>query len=580
MISRWAGLAICLFFAIATLFVGTGCDPCSSCSTTTTRKTATPSFTPTFTIVPSRTPTATATATATRTATATATATATLTATPTATPTMIMGTVEGGTSPISGASVTLYAAGNAYAANATVLASTTSDSSGDFTMTYSDPATTTGLYVVALGGSVIPDNKKAPGNKAAVVAGNSAIGLMGLVGISNAAPPSIIVNELTTVAAEWTLAQFTDATGQIIGAPSSNAIGFGNSIAQSQANLADITTGMPAIFWSNSGATEASCTGGSPPVNCDGLERMNTIANILASCVQSLSSSSAACTTLFANTAGTTTLQAAHVMATDPVANVANLFMLQSESPPFTPNLGAAPDGWEIALNLDPGGVLDGSNFLAIDAAGDVWVPNIDGDSVTEISAIGALIGNFAPAAANFDGSDNLAIDAVGNVWVGNFEGASVSELLAGCSTLSCTGLNFTPAGANFSEPQGLAIDTSGNVWVANVANSTMTKLTSAGALIGNFAPAGADLDGLRAAVSEALGTAIEFFPVAEDDGAQDGDGGPAAERGGIPTAAGDPQTGGPSANGQGNGAAAGVVSAPSDADPTRATYLAKTPVR
>src|SRR5271155_2343841 len=252
MISRWAGLAICLFFAIATLFVGTGCDPCSSCSTTTTRKTATPSFTPTFTIAPSRTPTATATATA----------TATRTATPTATPTMIMGTVEGGTSPISGASVTLYAAGNAYAANATVLASTTSDSSGDFTMTYSDPATTTGLYVVALGGSVIPDNKKAPGNKAAVVAGNSAIGLMGLVGISNAAPPSVVVNELTTVAAEWALAQFTDATGQIIGAPSSNAIGFGNSIAQSQANLADITTGMPAIFWSTDGVTEASCTGG------------------------------------------------------------------------------------------------------------------------------------------------------------------------------------------------------------------------------------------------------------------------------------------------------------------------------
>jgi streptogramin lyase len=408
---------------------------------------------------------------------------------------MIMGTVEGGTSPISGASVTLYAAGNAYAANATVLASTTSDSSGDFTMTYSVPATATGLYVVALGGNVIPDNKKAPGSKAAVLGGNSAIGLMGLVGIANAAPPSIVINEFTTVAAEWALAQFTDATGQVIGAPTSNVIGFGNAIGRSQVNLADITTGMPAIFWSSSGVTEASCTGGTPPVNCDGLERMDTIANILAACVQSASSSSAECTTLFANTAGTTTLQAAHVMATNPVANVANLFMLQSESPPFAPNLGAAPDGWEIALNLDPGSVLDGSNFLAIDAAGNVWVPNIDGDSVTEISAVGALIGNFAPAAANFDGSDNLAIDAVGNIWVGNFEGASVSELLAGCSTLSCTGLNFAPAGSNFDEPQGLAIDTSGNVWVANVANSTMTKLTSAGALVGNFAPDGADLD-------------------------------------------------------------------------------------
>ena len=492
MISRWAGLAVCLFFAVATLFVGTGCDPCSSCSTTT-RKTATPSFTPTFTIVPSRTPTATATATATR--TATATATATLTATPTATPTMIMGMVEGGTSPISGASVTLYAAGNAYAANATVLASTTSDTSGDFSLTFTVPSTPTGLYVVALGGSVVVDNKKAPANKPAAVGGNSAIGLMGLVGISSAVPPSIVINELTTVAAEWTLAQFTDATGQIIGAPTSNAVGFGNAIAQSQANLADITTGMPAIFWSTDGVTEASCTGGTPPVNCDGLERMDTIANILASCVQSSSSSSAECTTLFANTAGTTTLQAAHVMATNPVANVTPLFMLQSESPPFTPNLGAAPDGWEIALSFNPGGVLDEPVFLAIDAAGNIWTPNAGGDNVTELTPIGTQAGTFAPTAADFDAPDGIAIDATGNVWITNIDGNSVSELLLGCSTSSCTGLNFAPDGANFDVPFQIAIDTRANVWITNRTGDTVTELNSSGGLVGNFSPDGSDFN-------------------------------------------------------------------------------------
>jgi streptogramin lyase len=406
-----------------------------------------------------------------------------------------MGTLEGGLSPVSGASVTLYAAGTAYGANATALATTTSDNSGDFTLTYPAQGTPAALYVVALGGSVVADNKVAPKSKTLAVSGNSAIGLMGLVGVSNAVPTSLEINELTTVAAEWALAQFTDATGQIIGAPSSNATGLGNALAQSQANLADITTGEPAIFWSNNGVTEASCTGDTPPVNCDGLERMDTIANILASCVQSGSSSSDECTTLFANTGGSTTLQAAHTMATNPVANVATLFTLQSESPPFTPNLDAAPDGWEIALNLDPGGVFNGTNFLAIDADGNVWVPNFDGDSVTEMSPSGALIGNFAPAAAEFDASDNLAIDAVGNVWVGNFGGASVSELLAGCSTSSCTGLNFTPDGANFDNPQGLAIDTSGDVWVANPGSNSVTKLTSSGALVGNFEPDGANFD-------------------------------------------------------------------------------------
>ena len=72
-----------------------------------------------------------------------------------------------------------------------------------------------------------------------------------------------------------------------------------------------------------------------------------------------------------------------------------------------------------------------------------MWVPNAGGDNVTELSPIGALIGNFAPAAANFDEPDGMAIDATGNVWVTNIAGDSVSELLVGCSTSSCTGLNF-----------------------------------------------------------------------------------------------------------------------------------------
>ena len=105
--------------------------------------------------------------------------------------------------------------------------------------------------------------------------------------MSNAMPGSVTINELTTVAAEWALVQFSDPTGQILGAPSSNATGFSNAVNQAQANLANISSGLPASFWSNQGATEASCTGDTPPVNCDGLERLDTIANILAACVES-----------------------------------------------------------------------------------------------------------------------------------------------------------------------------------------------------------------------------------------------------------------------------------------------------
>ena len=76
---------------------------------------------------------------------------------------------------------------------------------------------------------------------------------------------------------------------------------------------------------------------------------------------------------------------------------------------------------------------------------------------------------------------------------------------------------------------------------------------------------AGADLDGLRAAVSEALGTAIEFLPAAA--GAPDGDGGPADEggllAGALTLGGGDPPAGGSPVNDQGNGAGPSVVSAP-----------------
>ncbi len=465
MAPRWVGMAVGLLLAVAGLSLGAaGCDPCPSCSAKPTRSptpsiiptptptatatrtatatltptpTATPTATATLTPTPTATLTATATLTPTPTATTTATATATTTATPTPTPTAsptatssLSGTVRGGLGPVSGAVVTLYAAGTAYGAGATTLGGATTDSSGNFTLGYAPPASPAVLYLSALGGNALSGSNTAIGSNA-VIASNTAIGLMGVAGMSNALPPSVTINELTTVAAEWALAQFTDATGQIIGAPSSNATGFANAVSQAQVNLTDISTGLPASFWSNQGATEANCTGGSPPVNCDGLERMDTIANILAACVESSGPSSSACSTLLTNTfSSTDTLAAAHIMATNPVANVATLFGLQSGTPPFIPDLSAAPDGWEIALNFAPAGAnFINPNFLAIDAGGNVWVPTYGGNSVTELNSNGGLAGNFAPSGANFNDPDGVAIDAAGNVWVTNYNGTSVTEL-------------------------------------------------------------------------------------------------------------------------------------------------------
>ncbi len=421
----------------------------------------------------------------------------------------LSGTVQSGELspvPVSGASVTLYAVGTYYGSNPTPLGSATTDSSGNFTVQYTRPGPGAFVvYLVALGGD-------------AGSGSNTAIGLMGLDLIPSLTPTAmqnerddfspgdtpapqapVTINELTTVAAETALAQFTDSTGAVIGTPSGNTTGFDNAINQAQANLVNTSTGLPASFW------PTSCTGASPPVNCDGLERLDTIANILAACVESNGPQSSACSTLLSDTGsvGGTTLAAAHSMATNPVMNVGALYKIQAASPPFTPYLKAKPDGWEIALNFAPGNAgFNGTFFLAIDAGGNVWVPNFEGNSVTELNPSGGLIATFFPNGAALDGADDIAIDADGNVWVTNQLGNSVTELNSHGLLIN----NFAPSGAKFNHPFNLAIDAIGNVWVGNRSGNSVTELNSNGDLVGHFAPSGADFNVLEGVAIDADG--------------------------------------------------------------------------
>ena len=90
----------------------------------------------------------------------------------------------GGFGPIAGSQVTLYQAGQtAYRTGATVLGSATADSNGKFTIRFTPPAKPQLLYLVALGGNGGAGN-------------NSAIGMMGVVGLSNTAPDSVTITEL------------------------------------------------------------------------------------------------------------------------------------------------------------------------------------------------------------------------------------------------------------------------------------------------------------------------------------------------------------------------------------------------
>jgi predicted outer membrane repeat protein len=402
------------------------------------------------------------------------------------------GIVTGGTTGISGSTVTLYAAGGSgYGSGATSLGTTTSAGDGSFTMTFSVPVGNPQTYITATGG----DAGQGP---------NSAIGLMAALGPFNglSEATTVTINELTTAAAEWSLTQFLDPTGRILGVPAANPLALPNAYI-GFANLADINptnlsvSGNPSTFLPSG----ASCFPGPDP-NCDALARLNTLSNVLAGCVESDPSSTACAQLLCDATPGdsygsscttpvpsiTDTLGAAYSIVANPNNNVGALVALASVgSPPFSPYYGFLPDAWEMALNFNnnnsPGAAFFFPYSLALDASGNVFVANEGAESVSELTTASNYYANdfsFAPANAIFNDPWSIAVDRSGNVFVTNFGNYSVSELTAASSYLSGSNFNNSNTGnpgASFSEPVAIALDASGNVFVANESGNTVSEL-------------------------------------------------------------------------------------------------------
>ena len=409
----------------------------------------------------------------------------------------ISGFVRGGGSGISGAQVAVYQAGaSGYGAGAVELATTTSARNGSFS--FKSVACQTGgsvspqIYLVATGGT-------AKGQGAA----NSAIALSTAIGACGSLPKStVVINEATTVATVWALSQFVDASGGNIGTSSTNETGLDNSAAIISAyDLVDVHTGLaPPTF--PSGVSSPTPT-------------LYTLANIVSGCVNSDGPTSAACQALFtAATPGggstpTTTLEAALDIARNPANNVDGLFALMPVSPPFTPDLSAAPDSWALALNFAaPSAGFNAPYSLAVDAGGNVWVANAGGDSVSELVAASGYTTelNLSPTGAALSFPVSIAVDAASNVWAVNFDSDSVSELTAASNYAS--GLNFAAAGAAFDGPLAIALDAGGNVWAANYFGNTMSELTAASSYATglNFAAAGAAFNAPLAIALDAAG--------------------------------------------------------------------------
>jgi len=373
----------------------------------------------------------------------------------------VSGAVHGGQQPVAGATIQLYAVGttaNKSAAAPLIGSTVTTASNGTFTITGDYSCTGNPLvYIVATGGN--------PGGGA-----NSALSLMAALGACNGLTPStfISINELTTVASVYALAPFMSGYKNV-GAASASAAGLANAFQTVNSLVNTATGGAPGLGLPANGTAPTT--------------ELNTLADILAGCVNSTGTGTP-CTSLFsAATAsgGATpadTVGAALNIASHPGSNVAALFNLTMATPPFAPTLTSAPNDWTVALKFADAS-LKSPYGLAIDATGNVWVTNESGASVTKLSGTGTVLsGTGGFTGGGLLGPKGIALDKSGDAWIANAGGSSVVELGPAGAVISGAA-GFT--GGGIDAPVALAIDSQANVWIANFSGNSVTLLSSAG---------------------------------------------------------------------------------------------------
>ena len=413
----------------------------------------------------------------------------------------IQGRVHGGQQPVSGAHVYLYSTGSTGDGGAGVAASTgnasvsllnslggntsfdgtnyyvVTGSDGSFSIS-GDYTCTPGaqLYLYVIGGN--PGS--GPNSAAAFLAGVGACPS----GATTLSPNAFFwVNEVTTVATAYALAGFaTDALHISANSAGSSAAaelqatGIANAMANVN-NLVNISTGS-ALFTTPGG------NGTVPAATID------TLANILAACVNSSNGNPAGCTSLFgaalsggsSGNAPTDTATAAINVAHNASQNVSSLYGLQSGlAAPFLPDLSTQPNDFSLAIGFGGGGALN-PHSLAIDAGGNVW--GLSADSVVNTySALGVPLsaGGLTPGTSGY--LNALLVDLQGNVWVLDSTGHFTEYTSAG-TVVSPTG-GYT---GGTSGTSAVTSDSSGYLWSSNQTDGSVNQFdTSADAVIATY---------------------------------------------------------------------------------------------
>jgi hypothetical protein len=361
------------------------------------------------------------------------------------------GVIHGGQNPVGGAVVSLMAVGTSGYGSAPSLLSTTTSAleTGTFTLpSHVCPTPDSLVYVQAVGGD-------------SGTGVNAAIHLATLLGKCSTVTDAtqVEVNEVTTVVAAYALAPFAQLAtigGLGIGTSATNITGLNNQAGPAN-NLVDTTTGIARNTGDVAGLVLP-------------MPLINTLADILAACVNTGSSGSTNCLTLDTNTTAngfvpSDTFEAAIAIAQNPGANVTNLLTLSSSTAPFQPTVPALlpPADFSVAIGYNGSGIATyGAIDVAIDAAGNAWISTFN-TTPTETGLIEiAPDGTYLSGAAGYGTavlglSVGVTIDQSGIVWVGNNPNNTLNSFNAtGALVGTYTGI---------SAPNGQAIDSNGDIW-------------------------------------------------------------------------------------------------------------------
>lgn len=399
----------------------------------------------------------------------------------------IDGVVMSGNQVIPGSNVSLFCSG--IGSGIILLGEDVSDETGSFSISFEDPGDDNAiLYLIA-------ENNPLNIAKTNQLSNSSDVRLALMLGrlpvIDN-----VVINERTTVAAAYAMAQFF-----VPGGIDGTYPGLQNAADISQ-NLADPSNGNVASMLDNFPNGASTTTRAA----------FNSLANILAACVNS----DAGCIQLFdlstppGGTPPTNTLDAAVNIAHFPWQNVDGLFEYSLLEDVYNPTLGSPEDinAWFLAIRYVGNGMeINGPGNTAFDADGNAWITNnfVFNDNPTDVVCGDDHVLRLTPTGEDAPGAPyqggglygagyGITLDTENNVWIGNFafqgedcmldpdaRAQSVSKFSPDGVPISPNTVGndiggFTGAGNTINYPQGTVSDNNGNIWITNCNGNNVTQ--------------------------------------------------------------------------------------------------------